>query len=185
LRKKEIARADGVRSLLTYFQNSDCSNGGTFMRSDRLLITLLVVLVATSAVAHAADPEWVAPLKQVHARFNGTPGTLALYGDSITVSMAFWAPLQGEPKGMSEDMAAAHQRVKAYLRAECWDRWRGPKFGNEGGLTIRWAHENVDKWLKDHNPEAAGDGCHLTEREGVANSVESCHSLRRDRIWFI
>jgi lysophospholipase L1-like esterase len=129
--------------------------GGTFMRSNRVLITLLVVLFAASAVARAADPDGVEPMKKVHARFTGTSGTLALFGDSITVSMAYWAPLRGEPKGMSEKMAAAHRRVKGYLQAECWDKWRGAKFGNEGGMTIRWAHENVDKWLKDHNPEVA------------------------------
>src|SRR5262249_21725615 len=45
--------------------------------------------------------------------------------------------------------------VKGYLWEECWAKWRGPGYGNEGGMTIRWAHENVDKWLKDLNPEAA------------------------------
>jgi lysophospholipase L1-like esterase len=118
-------------------------------------MALLLILLVTPCTAQVADSEWVEPMKKVHARFTGTPGTLGLFGDSITVSLAYWAPLRGEPKGMSEEMAAAHKRVKAYLRAECWDKWRGAKFGNEGGMTIRWAHENVDKWLKDHNPEAA------------------------------
>ena len=89
------------------------------------------------------------------ARFTGTPGTIALFGDSITVSMAFWAPLRGEPKNMSEAMAMTHKLVKAHVRPECWDKWRGPMYGNEGSTTIRWARDNVDKWLKNHNPEAA------------------------------
>ena len=42
--------------------------------------------------------------------------------DSITVSLAFWAPLQGEPRAMPPDMAAAHALVKKYLRPECWSR---------------------------------------------------------------
>jgi hypothetical protein len=119
--------------------------------------TNLVVLVmfAVSGPARAGDPEWVEPMKKAHARFTGTPGTLALFGDSNSVSMAFWAPLRGEPKGMSKEMAAAHKLVKGTMREECWAKWRGSKYGNEGGMTIRWAHENVDKWLKDHNPEVA------------------------------
>jgi lysophospholipase L1-like esterase len=125
------------------------------MRSHRVLIGLLFVLPITTFVAQAADPEWVEPMKKVHARFSGTPGTLALFGDSITVSMAFWAPLRGEPKGMSKEMAAAHKLVKGYMRPEGWDKSRGAKYGNEGGMTIRWANENVANWLKEHDPEVA------------------------------
>lgn len=94
-------------------------------------------------------------MKKVHAKFTGMKGTLALFGDSITVSMAFWAPLAGEPKNMSPDMAKAHALVKGHMKAECWNKWRGPEFGNQGSMTIRWAHANVDQWLKKLNPEAA------------------------------
>jgi lysophospholipase L1-like esterase len=41
------------------------------------------------------------------------------------------------------------------MRNECWGEWRGAKFGNDGGMTIRWAHENLDNWLKRLNPEVA------------------------------
>jgi hypothetical protein len=129
--------------------------GGNLMRSHRLLIALLLVLSAAPRVARSAEPYWVEPMKKVRARCTGAPGTLALFGDSITVSMAFWAPLRGEPKSMSDEMAQALKVVKAHIRPECWDKWRGPKYGNEGSMTIRWAHENVDRWLKDHNPEVA------------------------------
>jgi lysophospholipase L1-like esterase len=119
------------------------------------VLSALILTPVTSTVARASDPEWLAPTKKVHARFCGTPGTLALFGDSITVSMAFWAPLRGEPKAMSQEMAAAHKLVKDYMRPESWDKGRGPEYGNEGGMTIRWADENVATWLKDHNPEVA------------------------------
>src|SRR5262245_53985330 len=119
------------------------------------LLCVAAVLLAISRPVAAADPDWVKPMKDVRAKFTGTPGTLALFGDSISVSLAFWAPLRGEPKGMSKEMAAAHTLVKGHIKAECWDKWRGPKYGNNGGMTIRWAHENVAKWLKDHNPEVA------------------------------
>jgi len=94
-------------------------------------------------------------MKQVHARFTGDRGTLALFGDSITVSLAFWAPLEGAPKAMDPEMARAHQRVKGFMRPECWRQWRGAAFGNEGRMTIRWAHVNVERWLKTLNPEVA------------------------------
>jgi lysophospholipase L1-like esterase len=41
------------------------------------------------------------------------------------------------------------------MNEDCWAKWRGPEYGNNGSMTIRWAHENVQKWLKAHNPEAA------------------------------
>lgn len=119
-----------------------------------LLTAAFAALPAAAVPAEDAAP-WAAPMKQVHARFTGTPGTLALFGDSITVSLAFWAPLRGQPKNMPADMTADHALVKAYLKPECWDKWRGPKYGNNGSMTIRWAHDNIDRWLKDLNPEVA------------------------------
>jgi lysophospholipase L1-like esterase len=125
------------------------------MRFQRRCAVLLTVLLAVPAVARAETPSWVGPMKEVRARFTGTPGTIATFGDSITVSMAFWAPLRGEPKNMPDEMAKAHALVKKYMREECWTKWRGPGHGNNGGMTIRWAHENVDAWLKKLNPEVA------------------------------
>jgi lysophospholipase L1-like esterase len=120
-----------------------------------VLVAAAAFEVTPAAVAAEDSPPWVAPMKKVRERFKGEPGTLALFGDSITVSMAFWAPLRGEPKGMPDEMAKAHVLVKDYMKPECWDKWRGAKYGNEGSTTIRWAHDNIDKWLKDHNPEVA------------------------------
>ena len=122
------------------------------------LFTLLMMLpawgVAAEPAGRAKDTNyWVEPMREVHAHFKGTPGTFAHFGDSITVSMAFWAPLSGTPKGMSPEMARAHQRVKQYMRPECWNRWKGPDYGNNGSMTIRWAHDNVDRWLRKLNPE--------------------------------
>ncbi len=123
----------------------------------RLLgLSILLVSLQPAATADAAmAPAWVEPMKKVHAKFTGTRGTFALFGDSITVSLAFWAPLAGEAKGLSADAERAHKRVKAYLKPECWYKWRGPAYGNEGSTTVRWAHANVDKWLKKLNPETA------------------------------
>src|SRR5262245_23471587 len=114
---------------------------------------VLLVLAVALPAARAADPDWLEPMKKVHAKFSGTRGTFAQFGDSITVTMAFWAPLAYDPKGLDESTAKALQRVKAYQQADCWNKWKGPDHGSEGGMTIRWAHDNIDKWLKKLNPE--------------------------------
>lgn len=123
----------------------------------RLIGLLLTALLNWTAPCLAADPgaDWIEPMKQVHARFTGNRGTVALFGDSITVSLAFWAPLEGDPEGMEPALSRAHQKVKTYIKRECWRQWRGPAFGNEGRMTIRWAHANVDRWLTKLNPEVA------------------------------
>jgi len=108
-----------------------------------------------TAADPASDDYWVEAMSRVHARFNGKPGTFAHFGDSITVTMAFWTPLADQPKGLSPAEAQAFERVKKYMESECWRGWKGPKFGNEGGMTIRWAHDNIDDWLKRLNPEVA------------------------------
>jgi len=102
-----------------------------------------------------SDRAWVEPMKKVHAKFKGEKGTLACFGDSITVSMAFWSSLKGTKKNMTPDSEAAFKLVDGYMKPECWNKWKGPQFGNEGRMTIRWAHENVETWLQKHNPETA------------------------------
>jgi lysophospholipase L1-like esterase len=117
-----------------------------------------VCLLALPALARADDkkaPEWVEPMREVHKKFKGTKGTLALFGDSITVSMAFWAGLPGSRKGMDDDAKADFELVNGRMKKECWRDWRGSAYGSEGGMTIRWADANVDKWLKKLNPETA------------------------------
>lgn len=115
----------------------------------------VVVLAAALALRADEPPAWVGPMRQVHARFTGKPGTLALFGDSITYSRAFWAPLAYAPKNLSEPVANSLAVVKGHMLEECWARWRGPAYGNESGRTIAWAEQNVETWLKKLNPEVA------------------------------
>jgi len=119
------------------------------------LALTLALSVSTTADAAPDSRSWVEPMRQVHARFAGTKGTFAQFGDSITVTMAFWAPLAWEAKNMDTATARAHTRVKGYLKPECWNQWKGGEFGSQGSMTIRWAHSNVDAWLKKLNPEVA------------------------------
>jgi hypothetical protein len=125
------------------------------------VVLAVCLLLAHPAAGWAEDRQqpdadaWVAAMKEVHSRFHGQKGTFATFGDSITVSMAFWAPLAHEHKNLSPEGEAAYKLVKEHMREECWGKWRGPEHGNEGGMTIRWADENVGRWLKKLNPEVA------------------------------
>ena len=118
---------------------------------------LLTALSCYRSNARAAEPGtevWVPAMKEVHTKFNGERGTLALFGDSITVSRAFWSGLQYTRNNADAEMTRAFELVESYMLEDCWDR-RGPEYGNQGRMTIRWAHQNVDKWLKNLNPEVA------------------------------
>jgi len=98
---------------------------------------------------------WVDNMRQVHTRFTGRKGTFAHFGDSITVSLAFWMPLLYERKNAPEEMQQAFTAVRDYMVLQCWREGKGAEYGNEGRQTIRWAHDNVDTWLKKLNPEVA------------------------------
>jgi hypothetical protein len=115
----------------------------------------ILALLLTLVHAYAADPSWAGPMRKVHAQFKGSPGTFAQFGDSITVTMAFWAPLQWKPRNMDAVALAAHERVSRTMKPDCWRTWKGAEFGSEGGMTVRWAFDNVDKWLMKLNPEVA------------------------------
>jgi hypothetical protein len=59
-------------------------------------LAALVLGLGLAAAQAAETPAWVEPMKEVHGKFKGTPGTFAHFGDSITVTLAFWSPLQWE-----------------------------------------------------------------------------------------
>jgi hypothetical protein len=120
----------------------------------RHLLSALALAALTSSL-HADDaPAWAKPMAEVRAKFTGKPGTLALFGDSITVTKAFWAPLS-YAKDVPPEVAKPLEVVKKHMLPECWDKWRGGGYGNEGGQTAAWADENVAGWLAKHNPECA------------------------------
>src|SRR5687767_2602816 len=111
------------------------------------LLSLLGITAALSAPEKrerppaTGDPYWVEPMRQVHRRFSGEQGTLAQFGDSITVTQAFWAPLRHAARGASPTMQRDLALVRGYLRPECWQDWKGPEYGSEGMKTVRWADE--------------------------------------------
>ena len=117
----------------------------------RWLLSLL--LLAITASVRADEPVWVAPMKKVHAKFTGQAGAFAQFGDSITVTMAYWAQLRYEHKNLDAPGQKAFELVNSYMLKDCWDKWKGPDFGSNGSMTIRWADENADRWIKKLNPE--------------------------------
>lgn len=122
----------------------------------QVFVVLFLVAWQTPTLAVGETDEsgyWVEPMKKVHARFTGEKGTFAHFGDSITVTMAFWTPLAYDPKGMNATTAQALKLVKSHMKPKCWREWKGHEYGNTGMMTVRWAHENVNDWLKRLNPE--------------------------------
>jgi len=123
-----------------------------------VLLTFLLVLPAQGGEIKnegAGSRYWTDAMAKVHKRFSGEKRTFAHFGDSITVTLAFWTPLLYSRKNAPEEMEQAYQVVRKYLKKECWRDWKGPEFGNEGRMTIRWAHKNIDNWLSRLNPEVA------------------------------
>jgi lysophospholipase L1-like esterase len=102
---------------------------------------------------------WVEPMRQVHKRFRGTPGTLAQYGDSITVTMAFLAPHayaeRIEPKNCPAEVRKQLDLIQSYANRKLWIQWKGGEYGNTGMMMSDWLLRNVDQWQKKLQPEAA------------------------------
>lgn len=102
---------------------------------------------------------WVEPMREVHRRFRGKPGTLAQYGDSITVTMAFlgahaWGD-KIEAKNCPPEVRAELDLVQGYANRKLWTEWKGDAWGNTGSMMSDWLLKNIDGWQKKMNPEAA------------------------------
>ena len=121
----------------------------------RLRLTMFLLVFLLPRTAKSEEPAWAKTARQTHEKFIGTPGTLALFGDSITVSQAFWSPLAGELKNAPPELERALAGMKRHLKHECWRDWRGPEFGNDGGRTAAWGAGNIDQWLQKLKPEVA------------------------------
>jgi hypothetical protein len=119
------------------------------------LIGCVVTRARVGMLAAQAEPKWASNARAIHRSFSGVPGTLALFGDSITESRAFWAPLNEERQPAPPLIEDAFARVKARLRPECWSEWRGEAYGNLSMQTVGWARRNVERWLETLKPEVA------------------------------
>ena len=99
--------------------------------------------------------DWRAEVVRVHARFHGRPGTFAQFGDSITETLAFWAPFSTPARTPHPGWSAPSGWLRLVCVQNAGAEWKGPEFGNQGGRTIVWAEENVGAWLERLNPEVA------------------------------
>jgi len=130
-----------------------------------IVFRVCVILLVSSLVSSAKSPGvkestsyslyWLDAMAKVHRRFTGERGTFVHFGDSITVTLAFWTPLSYARKNAPDEMERGYQLIQGYLKKECWRDWKGGRFGSEGMRTIRWAYDNIDGWLERLNPEAA------------------------------
>src|SRR5687768_6301475 len=82
----------------------------TIIRGD--LMPLVLVLAALFLGAQGGQAEgpaggWEETARQVHSRFTGRNGTFAAFGDSITVTNAFWAPLRDSRRNAPPEMERA------------------------------------------------------------------------------
>lgn len=127
----------------------------------------VVVLAGLSlSQAYAADPYWVDPMKQVHANFQGTRGTIARFGDSITYSGAFFKALQYNFTNATTQEQAALDWLHAWLAPSCWTWQDDAVAANNGcysGTTSAWPLQtdqappatNINHWLNKLKPELA------------------------------
>ena len=119
-----------------------------------LIVALALISLAAPNVT-ADEPEWVQPMRKVYATTKGEKGVLMHLGDSITYSMAYFAPLQyaGDAK-MSPATREALNLINGYMKKDCY-RWKGGEKGNYSGQTASWGRENADKWTDSLKPEVA------------------------------
>lgn len=130
----------------------------------RLEITLSPAVTKRPApmVVRPAAPAgnyWVEPMRAVHGRFRGKAGTLAQYGDSITVTMAFLASYSWsgkiEPKNCPPAVRREMDVLARYANLKLWREWKGGQWGNTGMMMSNWLIDNIDAWQKKMNPEVA------------------------------
>lgn len=120
------------------------------------VFTALLLSIATSASAE--KPEWVAPMKKVHADFHGQAGYVAQLGDSITASLAFWSPLGwDEPQRYlpKDDGLPLTPRDKRWRDVILGTRDKGTAYGNNGGWRVESLLEVIDAVLEKQRPETA------------------------------
>ena len=118
------------------------------MNATRFTTGMLALVIAASV---AAGQDWVEPMKKVHARFTGQAGTVAQFGDSITITMAFFNPLQADVKNLPKDLVPAHKWLVGYVQPRCWAAWKDAAHGNEGGTTSKWGRSGIDRCDSVHH----------------------------------
>jgi len=111
----------------------------------------IAVLAAVLCSFIFAEEYWVKPMAETHKNFKGKPGTVALYGDSITYVDRFWTSIKD---GVINCEDIDTKKLINYIAPECW-KWKGKENGNVIGWSVRNGVQVIDKVLPKHNPEVA------------------------------
>src|SRR5688572_12708382 len=127
----------------------------------RIVSLLVCTFLLVARVASAADeklPDWVEPMRKVHAEFGGDKNYVAQFGDSITTSLAFWSPLgwdDPETYLPDDDGLPKKPQDKRWRDVIQGVRDKGSAHGNDGG----WRVENIlkvqAKVLQEKRPATA------------------------------
>src|SRR4030042_7031439 len=96
-----------------------------FYRVVSLARLICAAAPAAQDVQKKAKPYWAGAMAQAHSKFSGQKGTFAHFGDSITVTLAFWTPLLYSRKNAPPEMEQAYELVKAYMNEQLWRDGKG------------------------------------------------------------
>jgi len=132
---------------------------GGSARVPALLIGVALLAAGGAGSARADEYDWATPMRYVHAEYQdhavpAMEGTIAQFGDSITVTQAYFQPLRYDHTNVAPADQTKLDWLQSYIHQPCWD-WYGSAYGSEGGTTVSWGLENMDGWLATLNPEVA------------------------------
>jgi lysophospholipase L1-like esterase len=108
--------------------------------------------------AGVQSDECITAMQKLHAGFKGQRGYVAQFGDSITYSLAFWAPIGwDEPQqyiALDDGLPKTPEKVRwrDFVKGT---RDKGPDHANYSGWTVGQLPGAVDAALKRDQPEVA------------------------------
>ena len=106
-----------------------------------------------------SDPNaWIESMRKLHANFNGTPGYVALLGDSITFADAFWTPLEYTDPAQylpGTDGLPTHPQGKLWKDIIKGTRGKGLEHCNGSGWQVGYILRTIDGLIAREKPEVA------------------------------
>lgn len=166
----ELARKNQILSVghtvMNFVENQRARCDGLRFSILNCLMLVWLLGLGQAGACLAEEASWVEPMRQVHARFTGRPGTITRFGDSISQSKAFFVPLRWPHKHTDAAAAEALAWIQRYLTEDCWtwqDVEEGKGVGVLNGTLSSWplmrsgdsSQSNIQLWLKMLNPEMA------------------------------
>jgi lysophospholipase L1-like esterase len=129
------------------------------MQMQRWTKWMALAACLAQGVRAAEAPYWLDAMKKVNAAFDGNPGYVAQFGDSITYSMAFWKPFSwSDPDAFLPDDGLPKKPAGARWRDTlkgAGNEGKGGEAGNYSGWTAAQLLKAVPSALARNKPEAA------------------------------